>query len=388
MDHSLTHHRTYIGKAASQLPTPSLIVSLPVIERNIARLHQDVADLGINFRPHVKTLKTIEITRLMLANGKYRSIVASTLAEIRGALPLVKEGILDECLYGLPIYPGALPALAELRKSIRIQLMVDNEQQITCLEDFALKETAAWDIFIKIDVGSHRAGVSTGSSSLRSLVDKAEKSSAANIVGFYCHAGHSYAGRSTAEAEKTLHDEISGVLDAASLLLADRKLWVSIGSTPTAHVIKSLKATLPANVELELHAGNFPSNDLQQVSTAVVSEADQAVRVATEVCSVYPERNEALVNVGVIALSREVSAFPGFGRVTDQPDWSVVRLSQEHGIIGTSQPGAQVSDAFTIGQRVNLYCNHVCITAAAFYVYYVVDEMDIIIDTWIPWKGW
>lgn len=34
----------------------------------------------------------------MLANGKYRSIVASTLAEIRGALPLVKEGLLDEVI--------------------------------------------------------------------------------------------------------------------------------------------------------------------------------------------------------------------------------------------------------------------------------------------------
>jgi hypothetical protein len=33
---------------------------------------------------------------MMLAGGKYRSIVASTLPEIRGALPLVEEGILDE----------------------------------------------------------------------------------------------------------------------------------------------------------------------------------------------------------------------------------------------------------------------------------------------------
>lgn len=33
---------------------------------------------------------------------------------------------------------------------------------------------------------------------------------------------------------------------------------------------------------------------------AVVTEADQAVRVATKVCSVYSDRNEALVNAGVI----------------------------------------------------------------------------------------
>ncbi|KAI1018677.1 hypothetical protein LB503_005517 [Fusarium chuoi] len=77
----------------------------------------------------------------MLANGGYRSVVASTLAEIRGVLPLVQEGVLDECLYGMPIYPGALPALQQLRKSIDIQLMVDNEQQITCLDNFQKDST-------------------------------------------------------------------------------------------------------------------------------------------------------------------------------------------------------------------------------------------------------
>lgn len=33
---------------------------------------------------------------MMLGNGVHRRIVASTLAEIRGALPLAKEGVLDE----------------------------------------------------------------------------------------------------------------------------------------------------------------------------------------------------------------------------------------------------------------------------------------------------
>ena len=40
--------------------------------------------------------QTLEVTRMMLAGGKYRGIVASTLPEIEGALPLVKEGLLDE----------------------------------------------------------------------------------------------------------------------------------------------------------------------------------------------------------------------------------------------------------------------------------------------------
>jgi hypothetical protein len=31
----------------------------------------------------------------MMADGKYRGIIASTIPEIQGALPLVKEGILE-----------------------------------------------------------------------------------------------------------------------------------------------------------------------------------------------------------------------------------------------------------------------------------------------------
>ncbi|KAH6876642.1 putative serine dehydratase domain-containing protein [Thelonectria olida] len=387
MDYSLENYKSFIGKPASELPTPAFVISLPVLKQNIDNLHRDVEKLGARFRPHVKTLKSIEVTRLMLGGGKYRSIVASTLAEIRGALPLVKEGILDECLYGLPIYPGVLPRLIELRKSLRILLMVDNEQQIAHLENLAGQQP--WDIFIKLDVGSHRAGVTTASPALRKLVERAEASSAVNVYGVYCHAGHSYGGRSRDEAESVLNVEISSVLEAAKLLPADRDLVVSIGSTPTAHVAESLKTVVPKNVKLELHAGNFPCNDLQQVSTGLVSEAAQAAYVATEVCSVYPERNEALVNAGVIALSRESSAFTGFGRVVGYPEWSVLRMSQEHGILGTEKNEAHsVDDAFKVGQRVDLHCNHACITAAAFFVYFVVDEGNTVQDAWVPWKGW
>ncbi|KAF5678446.1 D-serine dehydratase [Fusarium circinatum] len=386
MDYSLENHKAYVGKHVSELPTPSLVVNLPVLKTNVETLHRDVEKLGIGFRPHVKTLKSLEVTRLMMADGKYRGIIASTIPEIQGALPLVKEGILEECLYGLPVYPGILPRLIELRKSLRIMLMVDNEQQVEFLEESASGKQP-WDVFIKLDVGSRRAGVEANSAALNRLVERAQKSSAISIYGFYCHAGHSYGGRSRDEAEKTLNIEVSSVLAAAKLLPSDHRLVISVGSTPTAHVVESLKASMPENIKLELHAGNFPCNDLQQVSTGLVTETQQSVSVAAEVCSVYPERNEALVNAGVIALSREASAFSGFGRVVGSPAWSVVRLSQEHGILGTSE-GRKVDEDFKVGQKVQLWCNHACIAAAAFYVYYVVDEQGIVRDTWVPWKGW
>ncbi|OAA64746.1 alanine racemase domain-containing protein [Niveomyces insectorum RCEF 264] len=427
MEYSLQHHKSFIGLPISSLPTPSLVVSKPVVERNIAQLHRDVETTGLAFRPHVKTLKTLEATRLMLGN-KYKKIVASTLAEIRGIVPLAEEGVIEEVLYGLPIRPSALPELAELRKTVRIILMIDHAQHLDLIEEFVATSPSespqrSWDVFIKLDVGSRRAGVPTSSQRLNDLVQRTlgTASSAVSLYGFYCHAGHSYGSRTRAEAEAALQAEVSAVAAAASLVPASHTLTVSIGATPTAHVVSSLqRAPWGANVTLELHAGNFPANDLQQVSTGLVAAAQQAVRVVTEVCGVYPERGEALVNAGTIALSKETAGlFPGFGSVVGKPGWIVARMSQEHGILAwdagaaaameaagglaaaavtttttttttTISSGAakSVEDEFRIGDKVLLYCAHACITAAAFHVYYVVDENDIVRETWVPWKGW
>ncbi|KAL4735428.1 putative serine dehydratase domain-containing protein [Aspergillus similis] len=390
---------SYIGKPVTDLPTPALVLSKSTIERNIKQLLQDVEKLGIAFRPHVKTLKSLEVTRMMLGNGQHRRIVASTLPEIEGAIPLAKEGILDECLYSMPIYPTVLPRLLGISKSLKILLMIDNEQHIDVLEKFS-DSTAPWPVFIKIDVGTRRAGIANSSSALPNLVKRVEESSAVELYGFYCHAGHSYACRTEESAVAVLKEEVEGVVSASKHLRTGRKVVVSIGSTPTAHVVRELREVLPEGLELELHAGNYPCNDLQQVSTGLVPHTAQSVRVLTEVCSVYPERNEALVNAGTIALSKETSEFPGYGRVTERPQWAVVRTSQEHGILGLSPTPAlsllgvnevkddKAVDVFKVGDKVLLYCQHACITAAAYPVYYVVDEEDVVREVWVPWKGW
>jgi D-serine ammonia-lyase len=336
----------------------------------------------------------------MLSGGRFRGIIASTLPEIEGSLPLVKEGLLDEALYGVPVGPSKLPRLSALRSSIRIILMIDHEQQVDAIEAFQKSnpESQAWPVFIKVDVGSRRAGISPASPRLAALTSKAEASSAVEVLGFYAHAGHSYNGRSLTAAEDTLTEEAAGVIDAAKLLPADRPVLVSIGSTPTAHVISALKAHAPANVTIELHAGNYTCNDLQQFGTGLITYRQQSLRLAAEVLSVYPERNEALIDAGAIAISKESSPSQGFGNIVEKPGWFVTRMSQEHGILayngvthesfGDQKPEEQASKAFKVGERVTLYVPHSCITAAAAHVYYVVDEDDVVKETWVPWKGW
>lgn len=140
--------------------------------------------------------------------------------------------------------------------------MIDNEQHIELLKDFAKNNPSTpreWSVFIKVDVGYHRAGLETSSPSLQKLIQQAEDSPVVSVYGFYCHAGHSYKCRSEDAAAAILQSEIEGVVTASSLLPADREVVLSVGSTPTAHVVQSLKNKLPANVKLELHAGSYIS---------------------------------------------------------------------------------------------------------------------------------
>lgn len=62
----------------------------------------------------------------------------------------------------------------------------------------------------------------------------------------------------------------------------------------------------------------------------------------------------------------------------------------EHGILGLANASGvqRVEETFRVGQKVMLYIQHACITAAQHHVYHVVDEEDIVRETWVPWKGW
>ena len=139
-----------------------------------------------------------------------------------------------------------------------ISLLVDHKDQIAILEEFARVDkliTGSWPVFIKINVGSNRAGIPPKGHRMPALVKRVETSSAVALKGFYCHAGHSYAGRTMADAKRAQQDEVDGILQALWHTSRESPLVVSVGATPTAHIISTLRATLPQHAKLELHAG-------------------------------------------------------------------------------------------------------------------------------------
>ncbi|EJU05648.1 hypothetical protein DACRYDRAFT_104132 [Dacryopinax primogenitus] len=87
--------------------------------------------------------------------------------------------------------------------------------------------------------------------------------------------------------------------------------------------------------KLEIHAGNYPCLDLQQLATHLICEQQIAATVFTTVVSSYPDRDggEGMCDAGALAMSKDRGPNPGFGDVVTPgwENWRLGRISQEHG---------------------------------------------------------
>lgn len=400
------------GKSVDELPTPSVVINGSKFEANSNKMLGNASRLEASFRAHIKTHKTLEGTRLQLGTGSITTdkIVVSTMMEAWHVLPLVKQGLIKDIHFSLPVVKSRLAELADLASQIpSLRIMLDNTEQLTILADFnrANPGTKKWSVFVKINMGTNRAGFLNDSEFLAETLDLALKDEtvklAVDIYGFYCHAGHSYASDTENKAKDMLLEEISAANYAASAakkIEADLDLVISVGATPTAHASEILTM---AEVEsavggklagaLELHAGNYPCCDLQQLSTGCIKEDDISLVLIAEVVSTYVNRGdkgpgEQLINAGVCALAREFGPVIGHGRIAEPKEynnWVVGRLSQEHGILVALDDDAKL---IPLGTKVKVIPQHSCITANAHPWFYIVDDEDKVVDIWVPARGW
>ncbi|TFK30411.1 hypothetical protein FA15DRAFT_683766 [Coprinopsis marcescibilis] len=421
LQHALKN--SYVGKTIEDVKTPAFVIDRSIFESNCAGMIKKAKEWGADFRAHLKTHKSTEGTKLQLATseGKTGAVVVSTVKEAWEVWnsELVKDGYVNDILYGLPIGLNKISDLSALWDQMElyggvVRLLVDHPEQIKLLEAFGREEgkSRPWSVFVKINGGQNRAGVATSSEALKSLVSAILGSSVVRLYGFYAHAGNAYASKSQSEATKYLSSEVQTVNDAAQYTLTHFKeqlasiqhtepFVLSVGSTPTAHVSglearEILKQTLHG--KLELHAGNYPLLDLQQQHTSLIDYPRIAQHVRALVVSYYPARgnngeDEALIDAGAIAFSKDTGPSGSFGEVIGKP-WTLARISQEHGILrctNMDSPDAKLE----VGTIVEIVGQHACLIAArsqAYPWYYVVDSRvgggKEIVDVWVAWKGW
>jgi D-serine deaminase-like pyridoxal phosphate-dependent protein len=137
--------------------------------------------------------------------------------------------------------------------------------------------------------------------------------------------------------------------------------------------------------------------DLFQAEIGTHGHGDIACTVLASVIGRRRAERRLLVDAGGLALSKDRSteAAPhdwGFGHLRDLAGHDgygraiVRRANQEHGIVDLDPDLPEPSLA--IGDKVRIAPNHICMTAAAYDRYFVVDGDDTVVAMWPRVNGW
>ncbi len=355
--------------------TPALLIDEQRFERNLARLNRRLARLGAPLRPHLKTVKNVELARRMLA-GHPGGATVSTLAE---ADHFFAAGI-DDLLYAVGIAPGKLEAAARrIADGVHLTLILDHPDAARAVAGAAQRLDTNFRVLLEVDADGHRAGFRPDDPVLLESA-RILANGGATPAGVMVHAGGSYACRDRECLVRMAQRERDGAVAAAGALRAAgfEAPVVSVGSTPTAMFAQDLTGVT------EVRAGVYAFMDLVMAGLGVCELDDIAVSVLTEVIGHRREHGQVLVDAGWMSLSRDRGTADqaidrGYGVVCDEtgqvlsPEVIVSATNQEHGILARRDGESLKLHDFPIGRRLRILPNHACATAGQFEHLWLAD---------------
>lgn len=372
------------------LETPCLLLDETRMMRNIERLNGLMAGHGVQLRPHLKTPKSIDVARRLMA-GPQGPAAVSTLQE---AEQFAAAGVTD-LLYAVGVAPAKLDrVLALRRRGIDLTVVVDSVEAARAVAARASEEGAAIPALIEIDCDGHRAGVQPGQTD--QLLAIAGTLHAAHCLrGVMTHAGESYGCRSTEAIADMAEQERAAAVGCAEAIRAAGLPCpvVSVGSTPTAHFARNLAGVT------EVRAGVYVFFDLVMAGLGVCAVDDIAATVLTTVIGHQPDKGWILVDAGWMAMSRDRGTAKQpvdqlYGLVCDAdgkvyPDLLLAETNQEQGIVKLRAGSAAALPDLPLGTRLRIVPNHACATCAQHDAYQVVRSGDrAVVAQWQRFRGW
>jgi D-serine deaminase-like pyridoxal phosphate-dependent protein len=373
----------------ADLDTPAALIDTRRMQHNIERMQGRMHELGVGFRPHVKTSKCLAVVQAQLAAGA-QGITVSTLKE---AEQFFAAGVTD-ILYAVSIVPTKLSqVLALRRRGCDLKIITDSVTGAEGIARFGREQGEAFEAWIEVDVDGHRSGIPPDSETLLA-VGRTLHDGGMRLGGALAHAGSSYdydepgALRNVAEQERSLTVRAAERLRQAGLPCP----VVSVGSTPTALSARRMDGVT------EVRAGVYVFFDLVMHNVGVCGLEDIALSVLTTVIGHQEDKGWAIVDAGWMAMSRDRGTQKqkrdfGYGQVCTErgealAGYILESTNQEHGVLRrVDGVDTGIAARFPIGTRLRVLPNHACATGAQHPAYQAVTPGGEV-EAWPRFYGW
>jgi D-serine deaminase-like pyridoxal phosphate-dependent protein len=340
---------------------PTLLLNANQTRKNIHWMVQKANAEDIRLRPHFKTHQSAAIGEWFREAG----VTAITVSSVDMAAYFAEHGWKDITI-AFPANWREIDEINALAQRIKLNLLVESVETARFLDEHL---DATLDVWLKIDVGNQRTGLSKEDpKTIAQVASAIEQSPKMNLKGLLTHAGQTYRAGSV-EAIQQIHLETLTQFKYIKNYLAVlgiARLEMSLGDTPTAKLVPEFGPMVD-----ELRPGNFVFFDAHQLEIGSCCSDEISVALACPVVAKHPERSEVVIYGGAIHLSKDTIQPDGqtaYGLVAlpEGNGWGaplsgafVRGLSQEHGIVHLAP---EDFERIQVGDILCILPAHSCLT--------------------------
>ena len=346
-----------IGRPLCDVPTPGLVLDLAAAKRNISRMATMLRGTHATIRPHIKVHKSVELARMQVDAGA-KGLSTATVWE---ACALAWAGLDDIFLVNIVSHPEKVRVLAELARSHRVLVAVDNAINASQLSNAARTAGSRVGVLIEVDTGMDRAGVDTEEEALALArhLRSCERLNCEGLTGYEGHCSLEPDEQRRLTKQRAAMDvflRIADRLESAGYPCPIR----SAGGTAT------WRWTAERNGVTEIQAGSYVVMD--NFHGRMVPDFEHALTIATTVIS--RPHGRLIVDAG----SKSVDTDGGATLIGT--DLEASRFDEEHGVF-TGDAEVRIP----VGASLRMVPGYAPSTVNMHDVYYVTED-DLVVDVW------
>lgn len=342
----------------ARIDSPALVVYPDRMQENIDLIVEMAGD-PLTLRPHVKTHKSAEVTKMMMEAG-IEKFKCATIAE---AEMLGNCGAKDVLLAYQPTTVKAQRWISLINKyeNTIFSCLVDNLGTVSELSKAAIKNGIVFSVYLDLDVGMHRTGLRPDRTAA-DLYDTINKFPGIKLKGLHAYDGH-INHPDIIERKAWWEKAFSPVMSLKQILInrGYKNVKLIAGGSPTFPFVAGKE-------DVECSPGTFVFWDWGYQLAIPEQEFKPAALVISRVISL-PDDNLICLDLGhkSIASENELSKRVLF---LNAPDLKMISHSEEH-LVAEAPEG----HSWKIGDVLYGLPYHICPTVALYETSYAIKSL-------------